>query len=217
MASAKERILILLKSKVLKVVSREELAETSKVHDWQRMIRTLRQEGWHIESVSTGYILHSKTKTGIEKKRSSINNKLRYAILQRDNSQCQRCGKTIQDNIKLEIDHKIPVDWGGTNDPDNLWTLCNICNGGKKHFYQDFDKKIMTEVLKEKSGYARLKRFFELNPNIIFEPIKLEIISGIRDWTRTIRNMRTKEGLNITWCSPNKEFPNGGYKLVKPT
>jgi biotin operon repressor len=211
MAGAKHRMLELLKSNVGKTVSRKVLSTAAGVHDWARAIRTLRQEGWNIESVADGYILHSLDKDMSEVGRIGISRKLRYAILQRDNSTCQRCGRTVKDGITLEIDHKIPVDWGGTNEINNLWTLCNICNGGKKHFFDDFDADTMTEVMKEQSGYRRLVRFFELNPNKIIESLQLQVVSEIRDWTRTVRLIRKKENMNIQWVPERKELPQGGY------
>ena len=63
--------------------------------------------------------------------RSQITPKLRMDILERDNFTCQLCGRTVQDGVKLEVDHKIPVSKGGTSDVDNLWTLCFDCNRGK--------------------------------------------------------------------------------------
>lgn len=216
MSSAKDKMLELLLHNVGKIISRNDLSKTANVHDWQRSLRTLRQEGWEINSENEGYILASSVKKNTSKKRISINNKLRYSVLQRDNSICQRCGKTVADGIKLEVDHKVPVEWGGTNDVENLWTLCNECNGGKKHFFSDFDQKIMSEVLKEKSGYQKLVKFFILNPNKVIEPIKLEVISGIRDWTRTVRLIRSKEKLNIIWVDKSTNHSQGGYKLQVP-
>jgi len=57
----------------------------------------------------------------------------RFAILKRDNYRCQLCGITAQEDagITLQVDHKIARANGGTNDPSNLWTLCNVCNIGK--------------------------------------------------------------------------------------
>jgi len=59
--------------------------------------------------------------------------KLRLAILKRDHFCCQLCG-AIPDyilRISVHVDHKVARAKGGTNDPSNLWTLCNHCNSGK--------------------------------------------------------------------------------------
>jgi len=41
------------------------------------------------------------------------------------------CGRGPQDGIRLEVDHITPVAAGGTDDLDNLRTLCRECNEGK--------------------------------------------------------------------------------------
>lgn len=66
--------------------------------------------------------------------RKIIPTRLRFLILQRDNFACVICGSKAKDGVKLEIDHKIPVALGGTNEATNLFTLCNICNSGKSAF-----------------------------------------------------------------------------------
>lgn len=57
---------------------------------------------------------------------------LRFRILKRDGYRCQLCGRTAQDGVKLEIDHKIARSKGGSDAEDNLWTLCFDCNRGKR-------------------------------------------------------------------------------------
>jgi hypothetical protein len=56
---------------------------------------------------------------------------LRFRIFKRDKYRCQICGRSADDGVKLEVDHKIAWANGGGNDIDNLWTLCNECNAGK--------------------------------------------------------------------------------------
>ena len=59
--------------------------------------------------------------------------KTRFEILKRDNFTCQYCGRTIKDNITLQIDHIIPKSKNGTNNIKNLITSCNLCNLGKSN------------------------------------------------------------------------------------
>jgi len=63
-------------------------------------------------------------------KRRSLPAALRYKILKRDRFTCQACGACGPD-VQLEVDHKIPVSKGGTEDDSNLTTLCIDCNRGK--------------------------------------------------------------------------------------
>lgn len=52
---------------------------------------------------------------------------LRWAVWERDNFTCQRCGSRRH----LAVDHKHPESKGGTLDMDNLQTLCVPCNTKK--------------------------------------------------------------------------------------
>lgn len=72
-------------------------------------------------------------KSGTHTARQALSQALRFAIFKRDNYRCQLCGRARQDDpyISLEVDHRIAVAQGGTDDEENLWTLCRDCNGGK--------------------------------------------------------------------------------------
>ena len=61
---------------------------------------------------------------------SSISPKLRFDVFRRDKYVCQYCG-ACGPKVELEVDHKIPVSRGGTDDMDNLVTSCIKCNRGK--------------------------------------------------------------------------------------
>ena len=63
--------------------------------------------------------LFSKRKIHRKQERQSMTLKLRYKILCRDNFKCVACGKNASE-VKLHIDHKIPVSMGGKTAPDNL-------------------------------------------------------------------------------------------------
>jgi len=65
--------------------------------------------------------------------RAAVTDALRFKILQRDNFKCQLCGRTAQDGVTLEVDHKIPISRGGISDESNLWTLCKDCNRSKSN------------------------------------------------------------------------------------
>jgi len=60
----------------------------------------------------------------------AVSKRLRYEILRRDNHACRYCGAAAPD-VKVTIDHVLPVALGGTDTPDNLVTACADCNSGK--------------------------------------------------------------------------------------
>ena len=60
-------------------------------------------------------------------KRKPIPKAVRDAVFKRDNYCCVKCGSTKN----LEVDHKVSLANGGTNEMANLQTLCQDCNRRK--------------------------------------------------------------------------------------
>lgn len=58
----------------------------------------------------------------------------RLAIYLRDGLSCVWCGLSVEDGVKLTLDHVIPRSFGGSNDATNLITACVGCNGQRKHY-----------------------------------------------------------------------------------
>lgn len=215
MASAKDKMKEYFLSHVGEDISRETLREVAGgIQDWQRALRTLRQEtGLDIVATKTGYVLTSDVPQHIPQIRRPIDNRLKYAVLQRDNSTCQRCGANIQNtpNVKLVIDHKLPVELGGETVIDNLWTLCSDCNGGKQSFFVDEDTEQIKEIMQMSGAPKKIRAYFELKPEKVIDPFTLQNIAGVRDWERTLRMVRQKTGMDIQWIKPCPEYPMGGY------
>lgn len=59
--------------------------------------------------------------------RRHIPERLRTAVYERDGYACVECG----DTERLSLDHIYPYSLGGTDDLDNLQTLCRSCNSTK--------------------------------------------------------------------------------------
>jgi hypothetical protein len=62
---------------------------------------------------------------------------MRYQVLVRDKATCQICGASKKDGVILHVDHILPVAKGGKSTLDNLRTLCDRCNLGKKDRIED--------------------------------------------------------------------------------
>lgn len=60
----------------------------------------------------------------------AVSKRLRYEILRRDNHACRYCGQMAPD-VKLTVDHVVPVSLGGGDAPENLVAACIDCNAGK--------------------------------------------------------------------------------------
>lgn len=209
--SAKTKILNLFQANLNKWIPINDIKEAAQISEWARMIRLLRAEGWQIDkkggSTSTEYCLKSLEKQdGVV--REPIDTRLRAEILRRDSYRCVHCGRNPEeDNIQLEVDHIIPVEWGGKTEPENLQTLCRECNQGKKNYFSDFNNNDdLKEIIKAESG---TKRLLLIGTKLINRPLDVNFIgmlAGIRDWTRLIRALRQNGSIDYKWDRKNKTY-----------
>ncbi len=77
---------------------------------------------------------HDNPKTATQIERDKVSGTLRYQILLRDGFTCRACGHSPLkgDDIKLHVDHILPISKGGKTEPKNLCVLCQDCNFGKR-------------------------------------------------------------------------------------
>jgi hypothetical protein len=75
-------------------------------------------------------------KANAKRKRTRIPRGMRHEVFKRDNYTCVECGAKKEDGATLHVDHKIPVSKGGTDELDNLQTLCSDCNLNKSDVIQ---------------------------------------------------------------------------------
>jgi 5-methylcytosine-specific restriction endonuclease McrA len=68
-----------------------------------------------------------------------------FAILERQNRLCVYCESDISETY--EVDHRMPIAKGGTNDPSNLQMLCRPCNRRKSDIHPDeYERLLKVEV-----------------------------------------------------------------------
>jgi len=60
-----------------------------------------------------------------------VSGTLRYEVLKRAAFRCELCGVSAADRA-LEVDHIVPRNAGGSDDPSNLQALCYSCNAMKR-------------------------------------------------------------------------------------
>jgi hypothetical protein len=132
---AKARLLSYLQANVGTPLSKDELQYVARIHEHARRIRELSEDGWQIESnldlpsLAPGqYVLVSAAQLA-PRARQAI--KLRYQILDRDGYRCLSCGANQGHGRRLQVHHTLPVKDQGTNDPNNLETLCDVCHAGR--------------------------------------------------------------------------------------
>ena len=71
---------------------------------------------------------YKKLPTELRAKRKDLLQRVRYSLISK-HPYCSLCGLTVEDGMKLEVDH---IDNDATNnDLSNLQVLCHKCNVGK--------------------------------------------------------------------------------------
>jgi hypothetical protein len=66
--------------------------------------------------------------------RTLVTGSQRFRVLDKDDYKCRACGRTpYKDGVTLHVDHIQPRSKGGTDDDENLQTLCSECNIGKSN------------------------------------------------------------------------------------
>jgi hypothetical protein len=65
----------------------------------------------------------------------TVNWRLRFIVMRRDNFKCKSCGRSpaTDPQVILHVDHIIPYANRGETILDNLQTLCSVCNIGKSN------------------------------------------------------------------------------------
>ena len=81
-------------------------------------------------------ILMYNKPTKPKRKRTRVPKGMRHEVFKRDNYTCCECGARKSDGATLHIDHIVPVSKGGSDELDNLQTLCSDCNLNKSDVIQ---------------------------------------------------------------------------------
>lgn len=166
-----------------------------------------------------GYFLHSRKPFVPGSK--PVDRRTRAQVLQPQ--RCAMCGRTpLEDRIKLDVDHKLPQEWGGTNDIENLQPLCTECNGGKKDHFRTYDA--YAERIRQAANYDEPQRrigelFLAFGVGEEVRSDVLEIVASAKehqdDWQRRMRDLRY-----IGWDYAFRKVREGGrvrtyYVLTK--
>lgn len=118
----------------------------------------------------------------------------RAQVIHGAHGRCQMCGKSVeQHGITLVVDHKKPRDWGGTNDRDNLWAICEDCNAGKKAYLSSLrvEAELMKRVTTRKSVHVRIGEL--LKPVGVGKRMSSQLIDVVADqddWQKRLRELR---------------------------
>ena len=121
-----------------------------------------------------------------------LNARVRAEVIHRARGRCGMCGRTIETHgIALVVDHKIPQAWGGTDDVSNLWAICELCNAGKKDYFESFDPAVMRHVMEHRSPHMRIGELLKLYLNRPVPGWLIEFVAYDQDdWPKRTRELR---------------------------
>lgn len=83
--------------------------------------------GWLIRTLCEEAGLNIDPFPSAKNKSQQLKPSLRKSVLERDAYRCKHCDS----HMNLSVDHIYPKSKGGTDDLDNLQTLCRSCNSKK--------------------------------------------------------------------------------------
>ena len=138
----KENYQNLLKENMKISFLREELEKLKEYRIPKELCKRLRA----IEESLNSILLFLDGRSILKKRkgrRKPLSKTIREKIKRRDKFTCQNCGKSegMFEDIKLHIDHIIPICSGGSDDEENLRVLCAGCNLLKKnHIFNELSK-----------------------------------------------------------------------------
>lgn len=124
------------------------VSDISKAQDFHTVERAIRQKNKSPKKCAGYYWIDT---TGAESdplqkittKRKSFSANDRIKIYRKTQGRCYLCGEFV-DYDSFEIEHKIPLAKGGTNDFSNLFPACHCCNTIKHDIYpQELMEKIV--------------------------------------------------------------------------
>ncbi len=110
---------------------------------------------------------------------------------------CAQCGRTPPgDHVKLVGDRKVPLSWGGDNEPENLQPLCEECHAGKRDYFGSFEAH--AEQIRAAIGYDEpQRRIGELLKAFGGGWVRSDLLGIVAsagnfqdDWQRRLRDLR---------------------------
>lgn len=136
----------------------------------------------------------------------AVSKRTRFEVLRRDEYTCQYCGETAPD-VKITVDHVMPVALGGSDFPSNLVAACGDCNAGKTSITPE--SPLVEKVSGAAADFAvrstdaatKLRAFYEESSDFVFEfeeqwgrwqrtgsqeriPLPVDWRDSIRQWWR---------------------------------
>jgi len=137
---------------------------------------------------------------------------------------CAQCGRSpLRHGVVLDVDLRVPPEWGGTTDPENLQPLCEECYEGKRQYLETYAP--YSEQIRDAASFAEpQRRIGELLLALRGEWVPSDLIGIVAsardyqgDYERRLRDLRF-----LGWeFKPSRRYHEGArvrvyYRLVRP-
>ena len=106
-------------------------------------------------------------------------------------ARCRLCGRSVEKHgVVLVVDHRIPREWGGRTEPENLEAICEDCNSGKKAYFKSVDAEWMHGVMGQGSVHVRLGETLKALKGEPVDAATLKFVANQADWKKRVRELR---------------------------
>lgn len=126
-------------------------------------------------------------------KRQALSSRLEAELFAAYNNRCAMCGKSpAEDGVRLVVDHKVPVQWGGETVLENLQPLCEFHNHGKQAWVASLDPH--AEAIRSAISLPEPQlRIGELLKAMEGEPVPSDLVAVVareENWGDPLRRLR---------------------------
>jgi hypothetical protein len=88
----------------------------------------------------------------------------------------------------LVVDHKVPVDWGGSNGDENLWAICESCCAELCLAWRE--REPVACAFEHDSAKGRVRALLAAKAGEWVPATWVNAVTGTGDWSRCVRRLR---------------------------
>ena len=115
----------------------------------------------------------------------------RAAVLWHARGRCEMCEQTVpQHGVVLVVDHKVPVEWGGSDAEGNLWAICERCAAVLAAGAPGRRPAGIRAVFLRATAKERVSALLGLKAGHPVPSSLLKAAAGVADWSRCVRGVR---------------------------
>jgi len=116
---------------------------------------------------------------------------LRFQALYAARGSCGNCAKSIdRDGIVLVVIHKVPLEFGGRTEPDNLWAVCEDCKAPRRNCFSRVGVDWLRRTRGIRSVHLRLGETLKAFQSEPVPTALLKFVANQDDWKKRIRELR---------------------------